>query len=100
MSDRPTPAKVRSVLARIRKVEHWIDSAEYVPESTPEGMWGAISGCETDIEFRLGVVVALSWVAGEYGGDDMPSGISALVQHTNKREFLKLLKDLQESEGW
>ena len=92
MSNRPSPAKVRSVLARIRKVQHWIDSSEHhVDEGGTE--LGAIGNDETDSKFRSGVMCALAWVAGEYGADDMPNGLHRLVQHTNKREFIKLLKE-------
>lgn len=95
MSDRPTPAKVRSVLARIRKVEHWINSSEYVPDEGNCTVDGAIGDGNGDVEFRNGVMTALAWVAGEYGNEDMPKGICKLVQHTNKREFMKLLKEYE-----
>ena len=92
MSSRPSPAKVRSVLARIRKVEHWINLSEHsVDEGGTE--LGAIGNDETDSEFRHGVTCALAWVAGEYDEGGMPRGISQLIQHTNKREFMKLLKE-------
>lgn len=92
MSRRPSPAKVRSVLARIRKVEHWINSSEHtIAEGGTE--LGAIGNDETDSEFRHGVTCALAWVAGEYDEGAMPMSISRLIQHTNKREFMKLLKE-------
>ena len=92
MSNRPSPAKVRSVLARIRKVEHWIDLSEHQIEEGGTEI-GAIGYNETDAEFRAGVRQALAWVAGEYDEGVMPRGITALLQHTNKREFMKLLKE-------
>tara|TARA_R100000329_G_scaffold86676_2_gene73075 strand:- start:440 stop:730 length:291 start_codon:yes stop_codon:yes gene_type:complete len=91
MSSRPSPAKVRSVLARIRKVEHWRNLSEHQTEDASMGV-GAIADNETDSNYREGLLHALAWVAGEYG-DDMPPGIEELVQHTNKREFMKLLKE-------
>ena len=97
MSNRPTPAKVRSVLARIRKVEHWLDSSEYwMDEGNTED--GAIGRCEADSNFRWGVMCALSWVAGEYGKEELPNNIGTLVQHTNRREFERLLKEAHEME--
>lgn len=94
MSSRPSPAKVRSVLARIRKVEHWIKSSEHSIDDASMGL-GAIAQTETDSTYRAGLRLALAWVAGEYG-DDMPPGIAELLQHTNKREFMKLLKEQAE----
>lgn len=96
MSNRPSPAKVRSVLARIRKIEHWINLSEHgIAEGGTE--LGPIGNDETDSEFRNGVVCALSWVAGEEDGL-MPNAIVALIQHTNKREFMKLLKECEDNE--
>lgn len=93
---RPSPAKVRIVLARIRKIEHWINLSEYrIGEGGTE--LGAIGNDETDSEFRNGLLCALEWVAGECDEGYMPNGLRALVQHTNKREFMKLLKENEDA---
>jgi hypothetical protein len=92
---RPSPAKVRIVLARIRKIEHWINLSEHqILEGDTE--LGAIGNDETDSKFRAGLLCALSWVAGEYDENHMPNGLRALVQHTNKRVFMELLKENEE----
>lgn len=97
MSNRPSPAKVRSVLAHIRKVQHWINLSEHRIAEGGTNL-GSIGNDETDAEFRNGLVCALAWVAGEYAEGHMPMGISQLVQHTNKREFMKLLKECEDNE--